>query len=153
MKGNEASQSTKAPWSRTQGRFLFGAELAASCETFQTEAEGVGLALPGGRRIDFTTTLPPHDMAPASPRHASRTILQSRRGSLDVRGVSVSVGVSSFFVEKRTDIAPRKLGRGGWSKLETSHWNPAGNQSRPVELDQQPEASLAWWVGDYPCEA
>ena len=31
--------------------------------------------------------------------------------------------------------------------------NPAGNQSRPVELDQQPEASLAWWVGDPPCEA
>ena len=32
-------------------------------------------------------------------------------------------------------------------------WNPAGNQSRPVEPDQQPEASLAWWVGDHPCEA
>jgi hypothetical protein len=32
-------------------------------------------------------------------------------------------------------------------------WNPAGNQSRPVELDQQPEASLAWWVGNHPCEA
>jgi hypothetical protein len=31
--------------------------------------------------------------------------------------------------------------------------NPAGNQSRPVELDQQPEASLAWWVGNCPCEA
>jgi hypothetical protein len=32
-------------------------------------------------------------------------------------------------------------------------WNPAGNQSRPVELDPQPEASLAWWVGNHPCEA
>src|SRR5271157_3127322 len=32
-------------------------------------------------------------------------------------------------------------------------WNPVGNQSRPVEPDQQPEASLAWWVGDHPCEA
>ena len=37
--------------------------------------------------------------------------------------------------------------------LKPFRWNPAGNQSRPVELDQQPEASLAWWVGDHPCEA
>jgi hypothetical protein len=29
---------------------------------------------------------------------------------------------------------------------ETSRWNPAGNQSRPVESGQQPEASLAWSV-------
>src|SRR5271166_6654237 len=36
---------------------------------------------------------------------------------------------------------------------ETFRRNPAGNQSRPVEPDQQPEASLAWWVGDHPCEA
>ena len=38
-------------------------------------------------------------------------------------------------------------------KLETFRWNPAGNQSRPAEPDQQPEASLAWWVGDHPYEA
>jgi len=31
--------------------------------------------------------------------------------------------------------------------------DPAGNQSRPVEPDQQPEASLARWVGDHPREA
>src|SRR5208337_1350840 len=37
--------------------------------------------------------------------------------------------------------------------LKPFRWNPAGNQSRPVELDQQPEASLAWRVGDHPCEA
>src|SRR5271165_1808038 len=37
--------------------------------------------------------------------------------------------------------------------LKPFRWNPAGNQSRPVEPDQQPEASLAWWVGDHPCEA
>jgi len=37
--------------------------------------------------------------------------------------------------------------------LKPFRWTPAGNQSRPVELDQQPEASLAWWVGDHPCEA
>ena len=28
--------------------------------------------------------------------------------------------------------------------LKPFRWNPAGNQSRPVEPDQQPEASLAW---------
>ena len=39
------------------------------------------------------------------------------------------------------------------SNLKPFVGNPAGNQSRPVELDQQPEASLAWWVGDHPCEA
>ena len=37
--------------------------------------------------------------------------------------------------------------------LKPFRWNPAGNQSRPVEPDQQPEASLAWWVGDHPYEA
>ena len=30
------------------------------------------------------------------------------------------------------------------SKCETFHRNPAGNQSRPAEPGQQPEASLAW---------
>ena len=39
------------------------------------------------------------------------------------------------------------------ASLKPFRWNPAGNQSRPVELDQQPEASLAWWVGNHPCEA
>ena len=34
--------------------------------------------------------------------------------------------------------------------LKPFRWNPAGNQSRPVEPDQQPEASLAWWVGYTP---
>ena len=37
--------------------------------------------------------------------------------------------------------------------LKPFRWNPTGNQSRPVEPEQQPEASLAWWVGDHPCEA
>ena len=37
--------------------------------------------------------------------------------------------------------------------LKPFRWNPAGNQSCPVKPDQQPEASLAWWVGDHPCEA
>jgi hypothetical protein len=37
--------------------------------------------------------------------------------------------------------------------LETFRWNPAGNQARPEELGQQPEASLAWCRGDPACEA
>ena len=37
--------------------------------------------------------------------------------------------------------------------MKTFHRNPAGNQSRPAESGQQPEASLAWWLGDHPYEA
>ena len=43
--------------------------------------------------------------------------------------------------------------RGIVGSLKPFRWNPAGNQSRPVEPDQQPEASLAWWVGDHPYKA
>ena len=54
----------------------------------------------------------------------------------------------------RNPIASGKLGKGGRaSNSETFRWNPAGNQSRPAEPGQQPEASLAWWRGDPPCEA
>jgi len=31
--------------------------------------------------------------------------------------------------------------------------NGFGFGRRPEEPGQQPEASLAWWVGDRPCEA
>ena len=58
-----------------------------------------------------------------------------------------------FFGEKKTDIAPRSSGEEDSGSLKPFRWNPAGNQSRPVEPDQQPEASLAWRVGDHPCEA
>ncbi len=51
------------------------------------------------------------------------------------------------------DLAPRSSGEEDSRSLKPFRWNPAGNQSRPVEPDQQPEASLAWWVGDHPCEA
>jgi hypothetical protein len=43
-----------------------------------------------------------------------------------------------------TDIAPRSSGKENHLKCETFHRNPAGNQSRPAELGQQPAASLAW---------
>ena len=36
---------------------------------------------------------------------------------------------------------------------ETFRWNPAGNEARPEESGQQPEASLAWCRGDPACEA
>ncbi len=45
------------------------------------------------------------------------------------------------------DVASGKLGKGGrdvGSNSETFRWNPVGNQSHPVELGRQPEASLAW---------
>ena len=56
-------------------------------------------------------------------------------------------------LETRSDLAPRSSGEEDSRSLKPFRWNPAGNQSRPVEPDQQPEASLAWWVGDHPCEA
>src|SRR5262249_42938525 len=47
-----------------------------------------------------------------------------------------------------TPMLPQdKPGRGGKfcsSNTETFQRNPAGNQARPVELGQRPEASLAW---------
>jgi hypothetical protein len=49
-----------------------------------------------------------------------------------------------------------KLGKGGsdvGSITETFRWNPVGNQSHPVELGQQPEASLAWTGSNPGCEA
>jgi hypothetical protein len=47
-------------------------------------------------------------------------------------------------LETRTDLAPRNSGKENHLKCETFHRNPAGNQPRPVEPGQQPEASLAW---------
>src|SRR5271157_3346687 len=64
-------------------------------------------------------------------------------------------GVSSSFWPEKTNRHRAKKARERRivGNLKPFRWNPAGNQSRPVEPDQQPEASLAWWVGDHPCEA
>ena len=63
-------------------------------------------------------------------------------------------GVSSSFLPEKTNRhRARSSGEEDSQSLKPIRWNPAGNQSRPVEPDQQPEASLAWWVGDHPCEA
>ena len=53
-------------------------------------------------------------------------------------------------LENRSDLAPRSSEKEDRLKRETFHRNPAGNQSRPAEPGQQPEASLAWWTGDRP---
>ena len=53
----------------------------------------------------------------------------------------------------RRNLASRLPYENSLIRLKPFRWNPAGNQSRPVEPDQQPEASLAWWVGNHPCEA
>ena len=42
-----------------------------------------------------------------------------------------------------TDIARRSSGKENRHNRETFRRNPAGNQSRPEEPGQQPEASLA----------
>ena len=50
-----------------------------------------------------------------------------------------------------------RCARKAWERrkpqAETSRWNTAGNQPRPAELGQRPEASLAWCSGDRHCEA
>jgi hypothetical protein len=46
---------------------------------------------------------------------------------------------------KKVDIAPRSSEEEDRHKRETFCRNPAGNQSRPAEPGQQPEASLARW--------
>ncbi len=56
-------------------------------------------------------------------------------------------------LKKATASAPRSSGEEDSLSLETFRRNPAGGQSRPAELGQQPEASLAWWTGNCPCEA
>ena len=45
--------------------------------------------------------------------------------------------------KKSGDLAPRSSGEEDSVVLETFLRDPAGSQSRPVELGQQPEASLA----------
>ena len=64
-------------------------------------------------------------------------------------------GQTEFQVNLKLGLTSRKKARERRivGSLKPFTWNPAGNQSRPVEPDQQPEASLAWWVGNYPCEA
>jgi hypothetical protein len=59
--------------SEPRGRFLFRAGLTASWRTSRADAEGVGLALPGGKLLD-SRSASPRARASASPGHASSTI-------------------------------------------------------------------------------
>jgi len=60
----------------------------------------------------------------------------------------VSIPLMSEFLSRQA-----KPGKGGRAESETFCSDPAGNQSCPVELGQQPEASLAWRWGDPAHEA
>jgi len=51
---------------------------------------------------------------------------------------------------RRTSPAAYPTGK---PQAETFRWNPAGNQPRPAEPGQRPEASLAWCSGNRHCEA
>src|SRR5271157_3388487 len=70
-------------------------------------------------------------------------------------GSAASRGHAAFQVSLKLGLTSRQEARERRivTTVKPFRWNPAGNQSRPVEPDQQPEASLAWWVGDHPCEA
>ena len=58
---------------------------------------------------------------------------------------SGSVGDLGGSPPRSTRLAPRSSEKEDRLKRETFYRNPAGNQSRPEELGQQPEASLARW--------
>jgi hypothetical protein len=53
----------------------------------------------------------------------------------------------------RAWLVTRSSGEEDSLALETFRGNSAGKQPRPAEPGQRPEASLAWWAGDRPCEA
>ena len=58
--------------------------------------------------------------------------------------------------DQRTCIASVRQARERRKRLETRKPFIATlrvNESRPAKLGQQPEASLAWWRGNPPCEA
>ena len=88
------------------------------------------------------------------PRSRGVDDLGDRRGAARPWGVEQTCPELEVVApEEAVDIAPRSSGEEDSRSLKPFRWNPAGNQSRPVELDQQPEASLAWRVGDHTCEA
>ena len=105
---------------------------------------------------DIRAIVEPHTYADpqlkSSRRYTNLSAAEDARG-LDRHGPSLrKVGTSGS--EPRGLTSHKKAReRRIVGSLKPFRWNPAGNQSRPVEPDQQPEASLAWWVGDHPCEA
>src|SRR5271157_4977784 len=67
-----------------------------------------------------------------------------------MQGMCRARGQTEFQVNLKLGLTLRQEARERRiiSKCETFHRNPAGNQPRPAEPGQQPEASLARWVGD-----
>ena len=93
---------------------------------------------------------PPASSVPPAPHGALGVLSRHLANS----GPDFRSSSSSFLPEKMNRHRAKKAReRGIVGSLKPFRWNPAGNQSRPVEPDQQPEASLAWWVGDHPYEA
>src|SRR5271166_4109173 len=95
----------------------------------------------GWRMVRFLTTILPKSAErrkppPFEPTHVEKAQLQNSRRW-----------------RQYAKLAGNKHTRRIVGSLKPFRWNPAGDRSRPVEPDQQPEASLAWWVGDHPCEA
>jgi hypothetical protein len=84
--------------------------------------------------------------APPAPTQIAQWIQQLDDSRFSVRESATSNLHKSG--QAKGDIhCATKLGRGGsdvLSSTETFRWNPAGDQSRLVELGEQPEASLAW---------
>src|SRR5271157_55324 len=93
-----------------------------------------------------------HPIPGLTPASVSYPINGVTRG---MRGMCGAWGQTEFQVNLKLGLTLRQVARERRiiSKCETFHRNPAGNQPRPAEPGQQPEASLAWWVGDRPCEA
>jgi hypothetical protein len=89
-----------------QGRFVFGAGLAMSLVTSPVEAEGVGLGLPGGRRLDFPLCFPARhglgvtragveDRSPEPPGLDSVTALLGHDGEVAQRELAVDALVDA----------------------------------------------------------
>ena len=72
---------------------------------------------------------------------------------LEIFGPHARKGITMSELKNRLILRQEAQERRIAANLKPFVGNPAGNQSRPVEPDQQPEASLAWWVGNCPCEA
>ena len=116
-----------------------------------TQASDVTRALLWGRRVSPDLFLFGKRKGPGRPGG----LLSGAPTDLDVWNKKLrKTGVGSFFQEKNElTLCEEARERRIVGSLKPFRWNPAGSQSRPVELDQQPEASLAWGVGDHPGEA
>ena len=140
-------------WLGPPGREVDDPPLAHAEDAVEPAADEQGQV---GERAE--RPVPDQDVAGAQFRvqqgDARHLVRPERRGEevLEQAGAGVEQGQHPGDREAAAS-APRSSGKEESLKLETFRRNPAGNQSRPAEPGQQPEASLAWWAGDRPCEA